>query len=114
MAKEVSELDKIRSAINNYYLTLDRREHGGVAQNTAFSSIEQALGMHWEQGKALEEFNALNTELEIGDKTNYGVVVKITDEGRVVTDEHRQASFRRDGIRFISKAEDLEEDLIPR
>lgn len=46
-------LTEIRDAISGYYLALDKREHGGIAQDRAFKKIEQALGMNWVQGAAL-------------------------------------------------------------
>lgn len=57
----VPDSDKMRTrlygvekAINKYHLALDRREHGGVAQNKAVQEIQELLGMNWEQGKMLE------------------------------------------------------------
>ena len=49
--------EKIRAAINKYYLALDKREHGAVAQNMAFMRIEQILGMCWEPGEQLKKQN---------------------------------------------------------
>lgn len=43
-------LAAVRMAVRCYYAALDRREHGGVAQDKAFRAIEQALGMRWIQG----------------------------------------------------------------
>ena len=40
----------VRRAVLDYYAALDRREHGGQAQDKAFRAIEHALGMHWIQG----------------------------------------------------------------
>lgn len=45
------KLHSIKKTIIKYYLALDRREHGGVAQDKAFNEMQQILGMHWEQGK---------------------------------------------------------------
>lgn len=42
----------IRAAITSYYLDLDARKHGGVAQDFAFSKIERMLGMSWADHKA--------------------------------------------------------------
>ncbi len=36
--------------INKYYLALDKREHGGVAQDKALRKIQEVMGMSWEQG----------------------------------------------------------------
>lgn len=47
------ELQAVRNAVLGYYSALDRRQHGGVAQDAAFRAIEQALGMHWVQGASL-------------------------------------------------------------
>lgn len=43
----------VRRAVSDYYSALDRREHGGVAQDKAFRAIEAALGMHWVQGASI-------------------------------------------------------------
>lgn len=48
-----SNEDKIRQAIRRYYLALDQRKHGGLAQNNAFHEIEDILGMTWVQGQEL-------------------------------------------------------------
>ncbi len=48
-------LRKVHAAINKYYLALDKREHGGRAQDQAFNEIQQALGIHWQPGEALKE-----------------------------------------------------------
>lgn len=53
----LSPEQKCRDAITEYYAALDRREHGGVAQNRAFAKIEEALGMHWVQGATLPKDN---------------------------------------------------------
>lgn len=47
----------IESALRDYHLALDRRQHGGVAQNEAFQKIEAAMQMHWQSGheKTLRE-----------------------------------------------------------
>lgn len=37
----------IRAAIECYYMDLNARKHGGMAQSHAFSKIEQMLGMSW-------------------------------------------------------------------
>lgn len=50
--KEVTEqLAKIKRAIKKYYLALDNRQHGGVAQRKAFDEIQQLLGLCWVQGE---------------------------------------------------------------
>lgn len=41
----------IEKAVKKYYLALDRREHGGVAESRAFSEIESILGLSWKQGE---------------------------------------------------------------
>lgn len=53
-ARKPSELDQIRQAIRDYYFALDTRQHGGEEQRKAFDVIEEALGMHWVQGKEAE------------------------------------------------------------
>lgn len=53
MASELTAdvaLDQIRESILGYYQALDDREHGGIAQDRAFSQIERILGMRWVQG----------------------------------------------------------------
>jgi hypothetical protein len=50
-----AKLLKVEKAINKYYMALDKREHGGIAQDRAFNEIQQALGMSWQQGEALTE-----------------------------------------------------------
>jgi hypothetical protein len=37
----------IRAALIEYYEALNARQHGGVAQNRAFSKIETILNMSW-------------------------------------------------------------------
>ena len=46
-----AKLYEIEKAVNQYYLALDRREHGGLATSKALGKIQDILGMHWEQGK---------------------------------------------------------------
>lgn len=46
-------LDRIRDVVKDYYLALDKREHGGVAQDKAFEAIQKELGMQWVQGQEL-------------------------------------------------------------
>lgn len=50
--KELAEqLVNIRKAIKKYYLALDNREDGRVAENKAFSEIQEILSMNWVQGE---------------------------------------------------------------
>ncbi len=50
--KELAEqVASIRKAIRKYYLALDNRQHGGVAENKAFSEIQEVLGMTWVHGE---------------------------------------------------------------
>lgn len=51
-----NKLLEVEAAVKKYYLALDKREHGGIAQDRAFNEIQLALGMHWQQGEALKEF----------------------------------------------------------
>lgn len=51
-AKET--ITEIRSAIQEYYHALDRREHGSIAQNKALEKIQSVLGMYWIQGESLK------------------------------------------------------------
>lgn len=43
---------QIEQAIVEYYTALSSRKHAGVAMDTAFSKIEQILGMSWDSYKA--------------------------------------------------------------
>lgn len=52
---EADKLQLVREAINGYYLALDRREHGGVAENKAFQQIQNILGMNWNRGEQLKK-----------------------------------------------------------
>jgi len=46
-----AKLNAVAKAIENYYLALDRREHGGIAASKAFQRIEETLGMSWKRGE---------------------------------------------------------------
>lgn len=46
-----AKLQQVVKAVENYYLALDRREHGVVAQGAAMERIETALGMRWVRGE---------------------------------------------------------------
>jgi hypothetical protein len=50
----LEKLASVRAAVQTYYAALDRRQHGGVAQDAALRAIEQALGMRWVQGATLK------------------------------------------------------------
>lgn len=52
----IAKLLQMQKAIKKYYLAIDRREHGGLAVDYAFNEIQQALGMYWQPGEALKEF----------------------------------------------------------
>lgn len=43
-------LARIRAEIRDYHHALDRREHGGLAQERALNAIQNILGMPWRQG----------------------------------------------------------------
>ena len=47
----VKQLKAVREAIEKYYLDLDNRQHGGIAEIRAFQNIEDVLGMRWVQGE---------------------------------------------------------------
>ena len=49
---------EIVDAITEYYLALDRRQHGGIAQDKAFAKIEKILGMRWVQGEATKQLES--------------------------------------------------------
>ena len=55
---ETPELVAIRQAIADYHYALDTRQHGGVAQDHAFNSINSALGTYWRQGAELAKRRA--------------------------------------------------------
>jgi hypothetical protein len=50
-----TQLEEIEKAIADYHYALDTRQHGGEAQDAAFSRIRQALGKHWKQGEELKK-----------------------------------------------------------
>lgn len=56
-ADALDKLDKVRHALTEYYNSLDRREHGGVAAGAALNAIESALNMSWDQHKAAKARN---------------------------------------------------------
>jgi hypothetical protein len=62
---------KLMAIIERYYLALDRREHGGIAQDRAFEEIEQALGMRWEPGATLAKQTEPPKQAE---RPNHGIV----------------------------------------
>jgi hypothetical protein len=47
-------LAAVRQAVREYHQALDRRAHGGVAQDAAMHKIEAALGQPWVQGATLQ------------------------------------------------------------
>jgi hypothetical protein len=47
-------LATVRQAVREYHQALDRRAHGGVAQDAAMHKIEAALGQPWVQGATLQ------------------------------------------------------------
>lgn len=51
----ISVEEQIRMAIRRYYLALDKREHGQVAQDKAFDEIQSILNMTWVQGQELSK-----------------------------------------------------------
>lgn len=56
---EVStQLFAIEKAIKRYFLALDRREHGDIAQDKAFREIQIAMGMEWTPGETIKEIEA--------------------------------------------------------
>lgn len=52
---QLSPLNRVRDAINEYYAALDNRQHGGVAASNAFEKIQTAMGMHWVPGASKQE-----------------------------------------------------------
>jgi len=108
-------LDKIRSIINNYHLSLDRQENANPAvdQFRALSAIEEVIGMPRKNGEALENYNALHMEIELGDETDRGIVIDFTTKGRIITDQFPGGTFRRDGVRFLSRPAAPDDDHRP-
>ena len=51
------KLDKIKSLIDEYHLALDKRAHGGVAQDKLTKGIEQTLEKPWVQGEELKKLD---------------------------------------------------------
>lgn len=49
------KLAAVEQAIDDYHYALDTRQHGGVAQDTAFNAIRSALDKRWEQGAELKK-----------------------------------------------------------
>lgn len=52
------KLYAIEKAVKKYYLALDRREHGSIAQDKALTEIQEALGMTWLQGEMTQHIEA--------------------------------------------------------
>jgi hypothetical protein len=50
----IQALEAVKQAIRDYHYALDTRQHGGVAQDRAFSAICSAMGMHWVSGNEKE------------------------------------------------------------
>ncbi|MEZ5813383.1 MAG: hypothetical protein R3E13_01425 [Alphaproteobacteria bacterium] len=48
-----SKLEKIESLVRAYHLALDKREHGGIAQDRLVKGVEHVLDMPWKQGEEL-------------------------------------------------------------
>ncbi len=42
--------EKIRAVIREYYSALDQHKHAGIAQDQAFTKIQDLLGMVWNPG----------------------------------------------------------------
>jgi len=45
-----AKLNEIKQHIWDYFKALDDREHGGMAQESAFCYIKKTLGMYWHSG----------------------------------------------------------------
>ncbi|CAB4127114.1 hypothetical protein UFOVP78_49 [uncultured Caudovirales phage] len=54
LERQRSALAAVRAAVADYHLALDRREHGGVAQDRAVKAIEETLDMPWRQGEEMK------------------------------------------------------------
>ena len=57
------QMYEVQKAIRKYYLALDNRKNGHVAEVKAFQEIQKVMGMHWKQGamkSVLERHPKLN------------------------------------------------------
>lgn len=59
-----NQIKTIIEAIRQYHLSLDQREHGGVAQDKAIHAIEGVLGMPWRRGEELAKQHSPNKQIE--------------------------------------------------
>ncbi|MCK5021474.1 MAG: hypothetical protein KAS32_30965 [Candidatus Peribacteraceae bacterium] len=46
--ESADEITAIRSAVEDYYSSLNNREHGGVAAGKCLKEVQEILGMTWE------------------------------------------------------------------
>ncbi len=53
IAALVEAQDRLRDAVTAYHLSLDRREHGGIAGSRLVDAVQDILEMPWKQGAAL-------------------------------------------------------------
>ncbi len=49
----LDRIARLEAAVTAYHLSLDRREHGGIAGNRLVDAVQNILGMPWNQGAAL-------------------------------------------------------------
>jgi hypothetical protein len=65
---EIAALKAIKQAISDYHYALDTRQHGGVAQDRAFSAICNALDMHWTSGAEKSRRAAIDSAIALAAK----------------------------------------------
>lgn len=61
LAVDAERLPKITEAIRDYHYALDTRQHGGVAMDRAFNTIEGVMDMRWQQGAEKSRRDAART-----------------------------------------------------
>ncbi len=50
---DLAKIEALVGAVTDYHLSLDRREHGGIAGSRLVDAVQAILGMPWRQGAAL-------------------------------------------------------------
>jgi hypothetical protein len=61
-AGDAPVLARIRAALEEYHLALDRREHGSVAAHTLINKLQNELNMPWVQGAALKRAQPVHAQ----------------------------------------------------
>jgi hypothetical protein len=62
-AGDAPVLARIRAALEEYHLALDRREHGSVAAHTLINKLQNELNMPWVQGAAPKRAQPVHAQL---------------------------------------------------